>query len=378
MELERIAYVVSIFPEVSETFIATELAEVMRRGVQVKILSGRDPQRSVRHSIVTDAGLDRLVTYDREQYLPVLQEFRPQLIHAHFATAATAIAREMATRLGVPYTFTAHGYDIFYKPPHDFGERAMQAAAVVTVSEANVKYIEAHFGVPRSHITRIPCGINTERFSPASEKLDPLHIVCVARLAPVKNHFLLLQACLQLQSRNVRFHCVLLGDGVMRDTVLTERTRLGLENVVTMPGAVDQEEVRTWLRKAAVAVLPSHSEGMPVSLMEAAACGIPVVATPVGGIPELVADGETGYLTPLSDAVAMADALQKLLLSPELRERLGRAARARAVERFSVLHQVDLLMAVWIDVLARRDRSGTVIERDAEISTAEIRHNESG
>ena len=353
MKLERIAYVVSTFPKVSETFIATELAEVIRRGVQVQILSRKEPQQSVRHSVVTDAGLAQLVIYDREQYLPVLQAFRPQLIHAHFATEATAIARDMATRLGVPYTFTAHGYDIFYKPPWDFGERAQQAAAVVTVSEANVKYIEAHFGVPRSHMALIPCGIDTERFSPAGEKLDPPHVVCVARLEPVKNHTLLLQACVRLQSRKVRFRCVLLGDGITRDSVLAERAQLGLECVVAMPGAVAQAEVCTWLRQAAVAVLPSNSEGMPVSLMEAAACGIPVVATTVGGIPEMVTDRETGRLTPPGDADAMADALQELLLSPELRERMGRAARARAVERFSVIHQVNLLMAVWTDVLAR-------------------------
>lgn len=306
----------------------------------------------MRHSIVTDAGLDRLVTYDGEQYLPVLHAFRPQLLHAHFATEATTIARYMATQLGVPYTFTAHGYDIFYKPPQDFGERARQAAAVVTVSEVNVKYIEAHFGIPRSHMALIPCGIDTERFSPAGEKLDPPHVVCVARLEPVKNHFLLLQACVLLQSRKVRFHCVLLGDGMTRDSVLAERARLGLEGVVTMPGAVEQEEVRTWLRMAAVAVLPSHSEGMPVSLMEAAACGVPVVATTVGGIPEIVTDRETGRLTPPGDVDAMADALQELLLSPELRERMGRAARAKAVGRFSVVGQVDLLMALWNDILA--------------------------
>ena len=354
MGLTRIAYIIRSFPKVSETFIATEIAEVIRRGLNVTILSRREPQQTVRHSIITDAGLDRLVTYDAEQYLPVLQAFRPQIIHAHFATEATAIARDMATRLQVRYTFTAHGYDIFYKPPQDFGARAQRAAAVVTVSEANIKYLEAHFRVPRSRIALIPCGIDTQFFSPSGGKLDPPHVVCVARLEPGKNHGLLLQACARLHTRKVRFRCVLLGDGKSRESLLAERTRLGLEGVVTMPGAVEQEVVRTWLRKAAVAVLPSNlKEGGPVSLKEAGACGVPVVATTVGGIPEIVTDRVTGILTPSGDADAMADALQELLLSPGLRDRMGRAARARAVKHFSVIDQVDRLMAVWNDVVAR-------------------------
>ena len=103
---------------------------------------------------------------------------------------------------------------------------------------------------------------------------------------------------------------------------------------------------------SAVGVLTSEHEGMPVSLMEAAACGVPVVATRVGGVPELVRDGETGLLAPAGDAAALADALAKMLGDASWRARLGAEARRRAEENFSVRHQGDQLLALWAEVLA--------------------------
>lgn len=353
MPLERIAYVVRAFPKVSETFIASELAEVVRRGVQVRIVAWEDPGEPVRHPLVSRAGLDRLVTYDAGRHLTVLRDFRPQLIHAHFATRATAMAREFAADLGVPYTFTAHRYDIFDKPPKDFRARADGAAAVVTVSEANVEYMERSFGIGRARMRLIPCGIDTEQFRPGGVRIEPPHIVCVARLEPVKNHAMLLQACALLRGRGLDFRCVLIGDGKSREAVAEERARLGLEDIVLMTGAADQDQVCRWWQGAAIAVLPSNSEGMPVSLMEAGACGLPIVATAVGGIPEMLAHGVSGLLIPPGDAAALASALEELLRDPAKRAAYGAAAREQALSRFSVMHQVDQLMAMWEEVLVR-------------------------
>src|SRR5437879_2603481 len=132
----RVAYVLRVFPKISETFVASELAEVRRRGVEVRILSLRRPAEEVRHEIVARAGLDDLTVYDPREFPIILREFRPQLLHAHFATAATAKARDLAAEVGVPFTFTAHRYDVYDKAPADFADRAAAAGAVVTVSEA--------------------------------------------------------------------------------------------------------------------------------------------------------------------------------------------------------------------------------------------------
>src|SRR5882724_10933925 len=131
MSLRRIAYVLKVFPKLSETFVAEELAEVRRRGIEVRIISLSQARSGLRHAIVSEAGLDSITCYPPKDFLAELKEFRPQLLHAHFATEATEAAIELATELELPFTFTAHGYDIHRKAPADFSARAGAAAAVV-------------------------------------------------------------------------------------------------------------------------------------------------------------------------------------------------------------------------------------------------------
>ena len=350
----RLAYVLNVFPKFSETFIAGELAELVRRGTEVLVLSLRAPADDPRHEVLSRAGLLERTFYDEDLYREALAGFRPDLFHAHFALQATAKARELAREAGLPFTFTAHGYDLYQTPPDDFAARAAAAAAVVTVSEANARYIVTRFGVPRESLHVVPCGIDVERFTPGNERLTPPRVLSVARLVPVKNPRLLLEACAVLRSRDVLFRCVLLGDGVCRDEVQMLRRVLRLEEYVEVAGAVDQAEVLSRWRSATVGVLSSVSEGMPLSLMEAAACGVPVVAPRVGGVPELVEDGVTGLLFPPGDALALADGVQRLLWEKETAREMGEAARRRAVERFSLRRQVDRLLELWNSVLPSR------------------------
>ena len=356
---KRIAYVLNIFPKISETFIAGELAELRRRGVELRILSLLPPRDEPQHDIIRRAGLDQRVEYDVSKFADVIKEFQPDLIHAHFAKEATQKARELSGLTGIPFTFTAHGYDIHRKPPPDFRERAEAASAVVTVSEANKDYITRTFGVEREHIRVIPCGVDTERFCPGSGTgVSPVRtethgrdaratIVCVARHVAVKNLGLLLDACALLRERGVEFHCVMIGDGPLSTELKAKRAALNLDELVEMPGAADQDEVLRWWQQASVGVLCSENEGMPVCLMEAAACGVPVVATRVGGIPELVEHGVTGLLAPPGDVAAFADAVETLLADSERHQRMAKAARERASKKFSVVQQVDALMTVW-------------------------------
>jgi colanic acid/amylovoran biosynthesis glycosyltransferase len=357
MTAERIAYVVQCFPKLTQTFVAGELAEVRRRGIEIVVVSLRRPTEAMRHDIVAKAGLDRLTVYDPEEFIPRLIEFQPQLLHAHFATDATTAARVLAAEIGVPFTFTAHGYDIYFRPPADFHERAAAAAAVMTVSEANRRHISNALGVPADHIRVIPNGIDTDFFCPAPQPegragQTPL-IVCVARHEPVKNLPILLEACAILRNRRIEFRCAIIGDGADRIDLEAMRHRLELDSLVEMTGAMVRTEVLKWWRRASVAVLSSDSEGMPVSLIEAAACGVPVVATRVGGIPELVEHGVTGLLVPPRDASALADGLAKMLLEPHRAAAMGRAARGRVEEKFSLGLQVDRLIATWEGLLER-------------------------
>jgi colanic acid/amylovoran biosynthesis glycosyltransferase len=347
----RLAYVIRVFPKLSETFIANELAELRRRGVEVRILSLRPPLEELRHSVVERARLHECTTYDRHEFTRVLRDFNPHMIHAHFATRATAAAQKLASELKLPFTFTAHRYDIYDKPPQDFGRRADAARAVVTVSEANRRYIMKNFGVPAEKIHVIPCGVDTERFQPNGRPAGVPHIVCVARLAQCKNHKLLLEALAILRDRGVEFRCVLVGDGPGREELDGLRKQFQLVPWVELVGAAEQDEVLAWWQRATIAVLSSESEGTPVSLMEAGACGVPSVATAVGGVPELIADGVTGFVTRPGSAGALAEALERLLRNPVLARRLGAAARLRVSEKFSLARQVDSLLALWTSLM---------------------------
>jgi glycosyltransferase involved in cell wall biosynthesis len=355
---KRIAYVLKIFPKLSETFIISELTELKARDVELLILSLLPPREEPRHQMVAQTGLDRLVSYQTNAFSAMLEKFQPQLVHAHFATESTALARELAWRNGIPFTFTAHGYDIFRKPPADFLDRAKAAAAVITVSRANADYIQKTFGVPSSRLRIIPCGVDTMRFCSSGGTETERHlcptILCVARLVAVKNLQLLLRACALLCDEDLRFRCILVGDGPYRSELEALRKELGLQKIVEMPGGAAQEKVIHYWQQASVGALTSDNEGMPVCLMEAAACGVPVVATAVGGVPELVEDGITGLLSPAGDAAGFAANVKRLLMDQELRSQMSIAARRLAERNFSVARQVDELLALWSDILERK------------------------
>lgn len=350
MTPSRVAYVLRTFPKLSETFIVGELAELRRRGIGVRILAQKPPREQLRHRLVTEAGLDEVVSYDAGGFADVIRTFEPELIHAHFATEPTATARELAAATGLPFTFTTHSYDIYRTPPADIAARAAAAAAIVTVSEANRAFMESELGIPAARVAVIPCGIDLEAFTPNGGPAAPL-VVAVARLNPAKSLDVLLEACALVRDRGTRFRCVIVGEGPCREELERRHEELALAGVVELVGAAPQHEVLAWWQKASVAALSSAREGAPVCLMEAAACGVPAVAPSVGGVAELIDHGETGFVTTPGDPVELADGLERLLVDPALRERFGVAARRRAEERFSVSVHVDKLLDVWRGVL---------------------------
>ncbi len=297
MSITDVAYVVNMFPKLSETFIANEVAELVRRGVTCRVLSLKAPTETLRHPVVKTLPLDEMVYFDEAAFRQSLAATPPDVVHAHFATEPTRVARAIGRDLDLPYTFTAHGYDVYRRPPADLAARVREAAAVVTVSEANAQHLVEACGADRRRLHVLPCGVDVDRFVPAPARVEPATVVCVARLRPVKNLGVLLHACRLLKDRGLTVRTVVIGEGPSLAELEALRARLGLEREVSFEGAQDQDAVCAWWQRATVAVLTSDSEGMPVSLMEAAACGVPAVAPSVGGIPELIAHGETGFVT---------------------------------------------------------------------------------
>ena len=170
---------------------------------------------------------------------------------------------------------------------------------------------------------------------PALFDSAPARIVSLGRLGENKGSRVLVQALAALVERHPDVRLVLAGDGD-RVTLAAEARRLGVEERVELPGWIGPEQRAHVLSTARAFALPSREEGLPVSLLEAMAYGLPCVVTPVGGIPELFEDARHGYFVQPDDPAALADRLGRLLDDPETARRMGEQARADATQRYAI------------------------------------------
>ncbi len=208
-------------------------------------------------------------------------------------------------------------------------------------------------GLSGARFRIIPNGIDVEYWSPAAgHPREPL-LACVANLRPVKRHELLVDAAQRLRSAGIPCRLVFAGEGSLRARLQDAVTRAGLGEVVSFAGSLDRDDVRALLRRASAAVLASAWEGMPVSLLEALACGCPVVAPAVPGIEGVVRHEDTGLLT-ASTGHALADACARVLQDAALRDRLAQRARADAVARFSLPAMVGAYEAFYLELGGER------------------------
>jgi glycosyltransferase involved in cell wall biosynthesis len=265
-------------------------------------------------------------------------------VHCHFSNHPAAAGFVINRLTGIPYSFTAHGFDL-HVDRHMLCEKVAEAAFVVAVSEYNRKLILEECGErSRSRLTVIHCGVDTGLFRPRERAAAarPFSILCVGTLHEVKGQAYLVETCRLLVEAGVDVTCTLVGDGPDRTTLVRQITTAGLEGRVAVAGRRTRAEVAELIGRAHVLVSPSvptaegKREGIPVVLMEAMASGVPVVASGISGIPELVEDGKTGLLVPPRDPSALASALHRLHDDPAFRESLARAGREMVEREFDV------------------------------------------
>lgn len=278
-------------------------------------------------------------------------------IHAHFASHPAAAAYVIGRLTGIPYSFTAHGSDL-HRDRHMLREKVAAADLVVTVSLYNRQWILNECGPACGQkLAVIHCGVDTQAFRPPPgprENSPPRwSILCVGTLHEVKGQRVLLEACRQLAERGRDFVCHLVGDGPDRRSLERQARQAGLERHVRFHGPLTRSSLAELLAQADVLAAPSvasrdgRREGIPVALMEAMACGVPVVASRLSGIPELVDHETSGLLVPPGDPQALADALERLLQSPWLRCRSAATGRAKVVEQFDRHANARRLVQHW-------------------------------
>ena len=284
-------------------------------------------------------------------------------VHCHFARHPALAGLVIRRLTGIPYSFTAHGSDV-HVDRHMLCRKLTEASFAVTIADFNRQVIEDECGPPREGKLRVlHCGVDTQVFSPQpavpASSLERLRIVCVGTLHEVKGQPHLVEACALLRDAGIDFSCRFIGRGPDEGTLLRMISRLGLGDRVTLVGPLARDAVIQELRGADVLVAPSvisargQREGIPVVLMEAMSCGLPVVSSRLSGIPELVADERNGLLVTPGSASELAEALRRLATDPTLRERLGTAGRATVERSFNVRTNAARLVAMFEQALAR-------------------------
>ena len=229
---------------------------------------------------------------------------------------------------------------------------------VATTGERLRQELMRDLGLPPAHVTSVPTGIDLTRYAPRDKRAarralglseDGFFVGIVATLRSWKGHRYLLDAWAGLPAGCGRL--LVVGDGPGRENLQQQAADLGISERMVMPG--NQNDVVPWLAALDVFALPSYAnEGVPQAIMQAMAMGLPVISTPVGSIPEIVADGETGLLVPPRDTEALRSALARLAGDPDLCRRLGDAAAGQAGERFAESLMLDRMEAIFRQVLA--------------------------
>jgi glycosyltransferase involved in cell wall biosynthesis len=287
----------------------------------------------------------------------LFRRLRPDVVHLNSSKAG--ILGRLAARLArVPVcVFTAHGWA--FKAGHGraahaylWADRLVEplTSTVVCVSETELR---AGLEAGTCRVGRSVVIPNAVEPGPAVERPPrdrPVEIVSVGRLAEPKDFATLVAALAGLPRGAARL--LVLGDGPLRARLAAEVRALGLDDAVELAGEVD--DVRARLERADVFALSSRSEGMPLSVLEAMAAGLPVVASDVGGVHEVVVEGETGRLVAAGDVEALREALASLVFDAGLRERLGRGGRERVLDRFALPHWRERHLELYRRLVAGR------------------------
>ncbi|MEO6055015.1 MAG: glycosyltransferase family 4 protein [Chthoniobacterales bacterium] len=386
------AYVFERFPTFTQTFCFREVLAVREQGLDPQIYSIRTPKeepfqdfpqellsatqyipqdmkaalKSVRSEIPFKARLllaawrlakqipDRHRAQEAAWLGTQLRKNGVRHVHSHFAGVGARVIWWLKKFYGIDYSFTAHANDVFCEEVETPVTRAKlfrDAKLIVTVSDYSVKFLRERYPFAASKIHRVYNGMNLDRFEKSiPDPANPL-ILTVGRYIPKKGFLDLIDACATL--KDIPFTCQIIGQGPMEEELKQRVASHGLEGKIEITGPRSQSEIITLLGKTAIFALPCIDAGedgkdnLPTVLMEAMAASVPIVSTPVAGVPEMVLDGETGYLVPEKNSPILANKLRLLLSDPSAALKMGEKGRAHAEQNFALHKTSAMLCALW-------------------------------
>lgn len=312
----------------------------------------------------------QMLTRDPQSYQRLLGNRRPALIHAHFGIDGV-YALPLAKQLGVPLVTTFHGFDATLATGYFlcspawanyplFRRRLARQGAVFLCVSSFIRDRVLAMGFPeeRTHVHYI--GIDLESTRVRDPDQETPMILHVGRQVAMKGTVYVIRAFARLAQQIPGVKLVIIGDGPLRKRMQSLAQSLGLAERIRFLGALPHQQVMTWMRKAAMLVLPSvrtrtgRNEGLGMVLLEAAATGVPMIGSRQGGIPEAVIDGETGLLVSERNDEELAAAMNTLLNDPAMRLHMGQQARTLVERRFDIRRQTAKLERHYENALSSK------------------------
>jgi glycosyltransferase involved in cell wall biosynthesis len=399
-----VGYVLTNFPQLSETFIENEIRALRELGDDVVAFSLYEPNEDVRgpsrldasrlsyrpsapvvalhflrwfvrRPVVSLRSVGRAITLRSQTMLrgawcagwiaSGLEKAEARHVHAHFALDAACAGRAASDLARLPFTFTLHAHELYLRN-RTLCARLAMADVLVTVCQYNVRELEKTCApISADRLEIVYCGVDPSEFVfvDRPEHAGPLRLLSVGRLVAQKGFDDLIRAVAVLRGRGRDVTCEIVGRGPLRDELRALIRQLGVEDAVTLVGALAPGAVAQRMAGSDVFVLAckiddeGNRDSMPVVVKEAMAVGLPVVGTQEVAMPEMI-DDSVGRLAPPGDAGALADAIDALLLlGHQGRRQLGLAGQARVEKEFNLFTETAKLRALF-DRLAGRRQTG--------------------
>ena len=362
----KVAYLLSRFPKISETFILREINALQEKGMEIELFPLILETQSVVHNeakpwleklhhypwlsadilwtnlrVFLQAPIRYVDTWGKmffgnlsnPQFLVRAVLIFPKAVrmsvemrknnvrhvHAHFATHPALAAWIIHRIAGISYSVTVHAHDIYVSQTM-LKTKMNSASFIIAISEFNRRFLNQHVGTQINEKIRVVhCGIDAAVYSGNASGLKEdgyFEIKSIGSLEPYKGARYLIEACALLVERNIPLRCEIIGQGILQSSLQELIRQYKLDEVVFLAGAKTQTQVANALAEADCYVQPSiitetgKMEGIPVAIMEALGSGLPVIASDISGISELVRAGETGYLVKEKNALDLANALE--------------------------------------------------------------------
>jgi colanic acid/amylovoran biosynthesis glycosyltransferase len=394
----NIGYVLNIFPALSESFILNEITALIDMGHNITIFSILPPKEKLTHKeyekyellnktyyFLNEKNINNIfrliknswgvfgsenksLTLTERGSIPASKYFikiirdnglKIDLLHAHFNSTSTQTAMYMASKLKLPFTFTIHARDLFWKSNvFLLKKRVEQSSGVITVSHYNTEILKNANCLDAKKTFVVRACPKLMQPNSISQKRDNFTILTVGRLVDKKGVKYAILAVNRLIERFPIIQYKIIGSGPLKNELTNLISSLNLEKNVTLLGSCDDNTLIKELEKATVFVLPcvkgadGDMDGIPVSLMEAMYVGTPVISTNISGIPELIKNNQDGFLVDPKDSVMLSDAIGTLMDDKILQTKFGQVGRLKIQNEFNQKTEAIKLASIWQRILS--------------------------